>query len=479
MQKSLKSNYLYNSLYQILNIILPLLTAPYLSRILGPEKIGTYAYSYSISYYFMLIAMLGINNYGNRSCAVVRENKKELSAIFWQIYSCQLCAGLICIACYFGWLFTLSGEMKVISAIMILNVISSVLDINWFFFGLEEFKLTTIRNIFVRVLTVIAIFLFVKTESDLWKYTLIMSLGIIGTQVVMWPFLPERVEKVKINPKDVIKHLKPIIILFIPVVAVSIYKVMDKVMLGYVRTMPQTGYYENTEKLINMPLGLINALGIVMLPRMSKLAADKDNSEANHLIDTSMLFVAFLSVAMSFGLASVAPEFVPLFFGENFKECVPLVILIAPTMIFFSYANVIRTQYLLPHKKDTSYIISVLVGAIVNFVVNAMLIPRYEAVGAVIGTLCAEAIVCILQMWFVRKELDVKRYCMYIPPFIIAGALMAVLVRTISKLTHGGIIGLLLEVGMGAMLYILLSAIYVYISNRNLFNKLLKIKHKN
>ena len=148
-------------------------------------------------------------------------------------------------------------------------------------------------------------------------------------------------------------------------------------------------------------------------------------------------------------------------------------------MIFFSYANVIRTQYLLPHKKDTSYIISVLVGAIVNFVVNAMLIPRYEAVGAVIGTLCAEAIVCILQMWFVRKELDVKRYYMHIPPFIIAGALMAVLVRTISKLTHGGIIGLLLEVGMGAMLYILLSVIYVYISNRNLFNKLLKIKHKN
>ena len=320
MQKSLKSNYLYNSLYQILNIILPLLTAPYLSRILGPEKIGTYAYSYSIASYFMLIAMLGINNYGNRSCAVVRENKKELSATFWQIYSCQLCAGLICIACYFGWLFTLSGEMKVISAIMILNVISSVLDINWFFFGLEEFKLTTIRNIFVRVLTVVAIFLFVKTESDLWKYTLIMSLGIIGTQVVMWPFLPERVEKVKINSKDVIKHLKPIIVLFIPVVAVSIYKVMDKVMLGYMSTMTQTGYYENTEKLINMPLGLINALGIVMLPRMSKLAADKDNSEANHLIDTSMLFVAFLSVAMSFGLASVAPEFVPLFLVKILKS---------------------------------------------------------------------------------------------------------------------------------------------------------------
>ena len=110
MQKSLRNNYLYNSLYQILNIILPLLTAPYLSRILGPEKIGTYAYSYSISYYFMLIAMLGINNYGNRSCAIVRENKKELSAIFWQIYMCQLGAGLICVGCYFVWLFTLSGE---------------------------------------------------------------------------------------------------------------------------------------------------------------------------------------------------------------------------------------------------------------------------------------------------------------------------------------------------------------------------------
>lgn len=479
MQKSLKSNYLYNSLYQVLNIILPLLTAPYLSRILGPEKIGTYAYSYSISYYFMLIALLGINNYGNRSCAVVRDNKKELSITFWQIYACQLFTGLICVACYLGWLFTLSGEMKLISTIMILNVVSSILDINWFYFGLEEFKLTTIRNIFVRLLTIVSIFVFVKNESDLWIYTFIMSLGIVGTQMVMWPFLPERIEKVKINPKDVIKHLKPIIILFIPVVAVSIYKVMDKIMLGYLCNMTQTGYYENTEKLINMPLGLINALGIVMLPRMSKLAADKDDSEANNLIDKSMMFVAFLSVAMSFGLASIAPEFIPIFFGDNFRECIPLVILISPTMFFFSYANVIRTQYLLPHKRDSSYIISVLVGAILNFAVNAILIPKYEAIGAVIGSLCAEAVVCILQMWFVRNELDVKKYYMYLPPFIVAGMIMAVSVRTIKKFIHWGMLGIFLEVSIGATLYIFLSTLYIYISNRKLFYKLLsQIKKK-
>lgn len=478
MQKSLKSNYLYNSLYQILNIILPLLTAPYLSRILGPEKIGTYSYLYSISYYFMLIAMLGINNYGNRSCAVVREDKAELSRVFWEIYSCQFCAGLICVVCYSVWLFTLSGEMKIISAIMILNVISSILDINWFFFGLEEFKLTTIRNIFVRLLTVIAIFVFVKTQADLWKYTLIMSVGIIATQVVMWPFMPERVEKVKIKPKDVIKHLKPIVILFIPVIAVSIYKVMDKVMLGYMSSMAQTGYFENTEKLINIPLGLINALGVVMLPRMSKLAANDDATEANQLIDTSMLFVAFLSIAMAFGLASIAPEFVPFFFGESFTPCVLLVIMISPTMVFFSYANVIRTQYLLPHKRDTSYIISVLVGALVNFAVNATLIPQFDAAGAVVGTFLAEAVVCVLQMWFVRKELNIKKYCSYIIPFCVAGALMAVIVRIIGSRTNGSAFGILLEVSAGAIVYLFLSGTYVYISNKNLFLKLLGMIRK-
>ncbi|MDO4306356.1 MAG: flippase [Eubacteriales bacterium] len=478
MPKSLKSNYLYNSLFQVLNIILPLLTAPYLSRVLGPEKIGTYAFSYSISYYFMLIAMLGINNYGNRSCAMARDDKNELSKTFWEIYTCQLFTGLLCCVCYFVWMVSLSGEMRVVSSIMILNVISAVIDINWFFFGMEEFKLTTMRNIFIKICTVGLIFIFVKSEADLGKYTLIMSVGIIVTQVVMWPFLPAHINKVKIYKRDTIKHIKQIVVLFIPVIAVSIYKVMDKVMLGYLSNMVQTGYYENTEKLINMPLGLINALGIVMLPRMSSMAGDKDRSEANHLIDMSMLFVSFLSIAMTFGLASIAPEFVPLFFGENFRACVPLVITIAPTMIFFSYANVIRTQYLLPNKKDKSYIISVLIGAIVNLAANTIFIPKYEALGAVIGTLIAEATVCVLQMYFVRQDLNIKKYCVYGVPFIIVGVLMSVAIRRISVCAPENMIGVIIEICVGIAVYCFLSGAYIFFSNKALFLSLMrKIMH--
>lgn len=462
MSKSLKTNYLYNSLYQILSIISPLLTAPYLSRVLGPEKIGTYAYAYSISYYFMLIAMLGINNYGNRCCAIARESRDELSKTFWEIYTCQLSTGLMCVIIYSIYAFSLSGEIAKISIILILNIISSAIDINWFFFGLEEFKLTTIRNMLIKVALLGTIFIFVKTDTDLWKYTLIMSLCTLLSQIVLWPYLIKKVDIIKVDFVSIVKHIRPILVLFIPVIAVSLYKVMDKIMLGCMSGMIQTGYYENTEKLINMPLSLINALGIVMLPRMSKLVAENNETTVNKFIDISMLFVAFLSVAMTFGLASIAPDFVPLFFGEQFNSCIPLIITIAPTMIFFSYANVIRTQYLLPKKKDDIYIKSVLFGAVVNFLVNYILIPRYEAMGAVIGTLLAEATVCICQMYLVRKELNIKKYIIYSVPFVLVGCIMAIIVRYIGNIIHEALFKIFSEISIGIIIYTFISYLYLY-----------------
>lgn len=465
MGSSLRKNYLYNVLYQILNVITPLFTAPYLARVLGPGKIGVYSYSYSIAYYFMMFSMLGINTYGNRTCAMIRSDKERLSKTFSEIYCLQALLTVVCLAFYFIRLPFVSNETQVITIIMTMFILSAGFDINWFFFGLEEFKLTTRRNIIIKVISTICIFIFIRSSNDLPIYTFIMAGGNLLTQLVMWPYLRRYIKFSFPKAIEVGKHLRPNLVLFLPVIAVSLYKMMDKVMLGNISTMNEVGYYENAEKLINIPLGFINALGVIMLPRMSNLSSQKEKKQSELLLDNSFLFVSFLSVALTFGMMSIADEFVPLFFGENFAPAIRLVKWIAPTMIFFSYANVIRTQYLLPNKQDKAYIISVFIGAGVNLIFNGLMIPQYGAFGAVLGTLLAEANVCLTQMYFVRKQLSLVKYVKWGFVFVLFGLVMMWSVRKASSMFENLWGSVVFEVFIGGIVYVCLSVVYLWKTN--------------
>ena len=306
---SVKKNYLYNVIYQLLILILPLITAPYLSRVVGAQGVGIYSYTYSIVYYFMLICLLGVNNYGNRCIAKTKSNKDEMSRTFWGIYAFQLLMGFLMIFIYLVYVFCFESEYKTIALIQSLYIVSSVFDINWFYFGLEEFKLTITRNSFVKIGSVILIFIFVKSSSDLWKYTLIMSGMTVLSQLLLWGFIKKRIKFVKIKKEDILKHIKPNFILFVPVIATSIYRVMDKIMVGSMSTVTEVGYYENAEKIINVPLALISALGTVMLPRISNILVQTDNDDAenkiDNYIDKSTSLIMFMSFGMSFGIIAV------------------------------------------------------------------------------------------------------------------------------------------------------------------------------
>ena len=369
---NIRKNFFYNIAYQILTMILPLLTAPYISRILGTEGVGVYSYTYSVVYYFMLISMLGINNYGNRTIAKVRDNKQELNKNFWSIYSLQLINTGIMLFIYIIYLNAFNIENRNIATIQIIYLISTALDVNWFFFGLEKFKLTVTRNTIIKLLTVLSVFLFVKTKNDIWIYTVIMSVGTLISQGVMWFFLRKYIDFTKVNLKEIKKHIKPIIILFIPVIAVSLYKIMDKIMLGNITDMKQVGLYENSEKIISIITSLVTALGTVMLPRMSNLFANGEIEKGKKYITKSLEFIIIFSSALAFGIMSVADTFAPIFFGSEFTASGRIIQLLSITTIFISIANVIRTQYLIPREKDKSYIISVILGAIVNLIFNSL-----------------------------------------------------------------------------------------------------------
>jgi len=474
----IKKNLIYQSIYQILIIFLPFVTAPYTSRVLGAEGIGTYSYTYTIANYFVLFAMLGINNYGNREIAYVRNNREQLNRTFSNIFYLHSIVSILVIAAYTVYVnFTIS-ENKLYATIQSLYVVGALFDINWFYFGIEKFKLTVTRNLAVKLLTVLCIFLFVKTTADLWLYISIMAVGFFISQTVVWLFLKNYVSFTKPVWKDIRKHIGPLLVLFIPVIAVSLYKQMDKIMLGLLTSKIQLGFYENSEKIISIPMGIIIAFGTVMLPRMSNLKATGENKKSQGYMRLSMKYVMLIAFALAFGIAGISTEFVPVFFGREFSESAVLISYLSITIPFIAFANVLRTQYLIPNAKDKQYVISVFMGAIVNLFTNWLLIPSFQALGAAIGTVFAEATVCILQAVMLKKELPVMTYVkISIFPLSI-GILMHGLVRIIGKMMGVSLITVLTQIGAGTLFYLIGSAMYLYKTKDQLFlntiDKLLK-----
>lgn len=448
---SVKRNFVYNILYQILVFLLPLMTTPYLSRVLGADRTGVYSYAHSIAYYFVLFAMLGLNNYGNREIARSRDDIKLRSKTFWSIYFLQILTSITALVVYVAYCILVKSN-DLVSWILLLYVLSAGLDINWFFWGLEEFKITVTRNTVIKLSSVASIFLFVKTNNDLGIYTFIMALSTFLSPLLLWPYLAKRVKWYKPSYKEVINHLKPNLILFIPIIAISLYKVMDKIMLGNMATFTEVGFYEYSEKVIAIPIACVNALGTVMLPRMSNLVAKKQTNTELSIIEKSIIVGAGLAISMGFGLMSIAKDFVPLFYGPGYDKCVLLFYVLMPSCSFLAVANILRTQYLIPRKRDRDYIISVFLGAIVNLVVNALLIPSLQSVGAAIGTLIAEATVCVYQMFIVRKELPVRRYVRETMYLLLCGIIMLSLVFVIPSFSSR-IVSVTVKVAAGVLVF--------------------------
>ena len=474
----LKKNFIYNIIYQVLILLIPLITSPYLSRVVGVHGIGIYSYTYSIVYYFMLFCLLGLNNYGNRTIAKIRNNKEELSKTFMSIYIFQLFIGIIMLITYLIFTYFIFNKYRDISLIQSMFLISAVLDINWFFFGIEKFKLTISRNIFLKLLSLLFIFLFVKQPNDVWKYTIIMAGTTMLSQILMWFFLKKYICFKKVSLIDVFKHIKPNLILFIPVVAVSLYKIMDKIMLGLISNVNEVGYYENAEKIINIPLAIISALGIVMLPRISNILASGEKKLMIKYINNSIIFTIFLSLAMTFGLAAVGYNFAPLFFGKDFLKTGVLIVLLSITIPFIAFANVIRTQYLIPSEKDIIYIKSVFLGALLNLLLNLIFIPIFNSVGACIGTIAAEIGVMFYQSFAIRKELPIKEYLIRTIPFLIKSIIMFVIIYLFNYINMNNLIRLCIPISLGCLIYGLLNIKYItsIINIKKIFHRKKEIK---
>lgn len=384
---------------------MPLIVTPYISRVLGVKQIGIYSFTYSIVSYFMLASMLGINNYGIRNVAKASNKKEKLSEVFSSIYGLQLKLGVLALVIYLASCFFIFREYNTFFFINIFFLLSSILDINWFYFGIEKFKITISRNAIIKVSSMILIFLLVKTEGDLWIYTLIMALSTFFSQIYLFFILPKYIDFKYLSFNNSFKHLKKVLILFIPVLAYSIYRIMDKTMIGGLASVSELGFYESAEKVINIPIGILAALGTVMLPHMSKNTKEK-NFKQQIINNFHMSF--FFMVPMTIFLMIISNSFSSLYFGEAFSKSGVIITLLSITIIFGTITNIIRTNYLIPQNEDDTYVKSTIFGAIVNLILNLIFIKALGAFGACIGTIAAEFSVMLYQIIKTRNIINYK-----------------------------------------------------------------------
>ena len=452
VEKRLKTNFIYNSIYQILSMIVPIITTPYVSRVLGANGVGVYSFNYSVAAYFVMFILLGLNNYGNREIAKVRDSRRQLSKEFWSIYAFQIIMGITVNVIYIYYCLFIA-ENKIVALILGFYTISGMFDVNWFFFGMEEFKITVIRNTVVKLLSTICIFLFVKNQTDTIVYTLILSMSFLVSQLLLWPYLIRKVNFYRPSISDIKSHIKQNVFLFLTVVAVSIYKTMDKIMLGFFTDTVQVGYYESAEKIIQVPMLLITSLGTVMLPRMSNLVNNHKQQESTRLINKSILFAMFLSSSLCFGIMGVAREFVPVFYGQGFETCIYLFWVLLPSCLFLAFANVVRTQYVIPNQLDNIYVKSVFIGAVVNLIANLVLIKQYYSVGVAVGTLLAEMSVCIYICFKIRKELDMLHLVSSAIPYIVSGILMFIVLINVNIPIDNAILLIGVKILIGVITY--------------------------
>ena len=470
---NLKKNYLYQATYQLLLIIVPLVTTPYLARVLGASQVGVYSFTYSIANYFVMFATLGMSTYGVREVAACGGDRESRSNVFWEMYVVQALVSLVCIVAYVAYSITNPEGGFAVAAVWGMWVVSALLDVSWLFFGVEEFKMPTIRSIVTRLLSVVVIFGFVKGPEDLWIYCAAISGSFLANQVLLWPFVRKYVDFVVPKPKAAFRHLIPNLRLFIPVIAISLYVTLDKVRLGAMAGMTQAGYFEYSEKLSRMPMALVTAVGTVMLPRMTVELKSDNREKALALLEGSIWAMLMMSFSMMFGIMGIAHDFAPVFLGSEFSSCDAIMCVLALIIPIVSTTNVLGRQYLLPTGRDTLFTLSVCVGAVVNVCLNLILIPAAGAMGSAISTVCAETSVLVAQVFMTNKELPLRLYFENAIPFAICGFLMAVVIRLVSILLTSlygvGVITLALEVCVGIIVYTVLAVGWCLVTHNKHF----------
>lgn len=397
----LVKNMIYNTSFQLLSLILPLITIPYISRVLTPEGVGINAFTLSIANYFTLAGALGINLYGNREIASFQKDKEKRSKVFWELVYLKFFSATISLLVYLIFI-SFVKEWQILYLLQGINLIATMIDISWYFIGVEDFKKIVVRNAVVKLTTVALTFILIKDKSDLGLYIFLIAFSMFLGNLTVWPFLKNEINYLSIKKLNVFRHLKPALYLFLPQITMQIYLSLNKSMLGLMDSVHSAGYFDQSDKLIRVLFTIVTAIGGVFLPRLSSLFAEKKFEEAKILTLKLLEISNAISFLMISGTVAVSSSFAIFFFGKDFSAVGPLMAVQSIMVLLISYGNAFGGQYLLASHRTRSYTLSAVFGLIVNIIANIVLIPGMGAMGAILSSVLTEFMVSFYQVYSLR-----------------------------------------------------------------------------
>lgn len=403
---NLRKNYLYTVALQLVSMLAPLVTAPYVARVLGSDGVGTYSYVLSVATAFSLFAALGLSAYGLREVSRVRDDAAAVSRLFWELTRLRLVTTLLTGGVYI-LLCLWSGEWQLYGAMSLL-ILATGLDITWFFQAMERFGTLMLRHLAVKVLGVALVFALVRSEGDVVTYALIQTGTTLLSHLLLWPYLRGMVGRPQSG--RVFAHLRPSLVYFVPAVATSVYTVLDKTMLGVItRDMAQNGYYESAHKIIRLLLSLLTSLNVVVGVRTSYLFGQQREGEVRtHLLDTYR-FMCALAFPLCGGLMACGYGFAVSFFGGDFAAAGGMLTLFAPLLFIIGTSNVLGSLYLTPGGYRRQSNRAIIAGAGVNLLLNLLCIPRFGGYGAVAASVAAELVITALYLRFTHPFVSAWR----------------------------------------------------------------------
>lgn len=448
-------NYLYNVGYQVLAIIVPLITAAYVSRVLRPAGVGANAFTNSIIQYFILFADLGISYYGNRQIAYVRENKVKMAKTFWEIQIIEMIMALVAMIAFRIFMIFYTRNPIYMWAQSI-NLVAVAFDISWFYEGIENFKVTVLKNSIVKIASMIAIFIFIKGPNDVTLYIIILAVSTLLGNLTLWPNMFRDLVKVNIKSLDPWIHFLPMVGLFIPQIAIQVYVQLNKTMLGTMVNETASGYYQYSDNLIKLILTLATAMGTVMLPHVANAFSHGDMNHVNHLLYKSFDFISSLTYPMMFGIAAISLNLAPKYYGPGYEPVGQAMMIESIVILVIGWSNVLGVQYLLPIHKQRQFTMSVTLGAIINVVLNIPFIHLWGLNGAMWSTVISETGVTLYQLFAVRKLLSYRALFNNSWKYLLSGIVMFVPVFWMNRHLADSWLMMGLEVLIGIFIYVIM-----------------------
>ena len=454
-QPSVKKNYIYRTLYEILALITPFITTPYISRVLGADGIGIYSYTSSIMTYFTLFAALGTVSYGTREIARHRDDKQQASKLFWEIELMTVGTTLVCLIAWFI-LIIFSEQYRPYFIALIPVLLGTMADISWYFTGREQIKYIVICNALFKIAGIILLFAFVKQREDLRMYVVINSMITLLGNLSMWIYLPKMLTKVDVRTLVFKRHFKETLIYFVPTVATSVYTILDKILIGSItHDTYQNGYYEQANKIIRMTYTIsFVAFNSVMSARLSYLFVEKKYDEIKKRICRAMDFIFLIGFGCAFGIIGVASRFVPVFFGSEYEPVINLLYYMSPLIIIVGISNCLGTIYFTPSGQRARSAKVIILGSVINLILNIMMIPFLGAVGATIASVIAELVISVLYVHMSGEYMSGRLILNLSWRRVLVGLIMLIVVLVLGKyLPFGNIETVIVQIGAGVAVY--------------------------